>query len=772
MGIFTPKREKRAIVSSAARVQLDNRSEMERFISMREKDWQKRCWDAYEAIGELGFGIDWLADTSAKVELYVAEIDPDNPDAQPKRTEDTRAVAEFKRLENGDGIDELIRLHTKNFQVAGEYWLVGIAEREPVTADTRTGAKAKPGIPETWLLASITELERQDTKVTLKGGVDGKADIELDLEQDFLARAWVRHPKRRAEAFSPLRRVLSSCEELMLIEHGNRAAYRSRIARSGVLWVPDEATMAAADPTEDDEDPLVKEFIEVASTNILNEEDASAVVPVVVRGPTDGKPEFLSMEQPLADPDGTRKEALLRRIAQGTNQPVEVIFGLGEANHWGAGQIELSAFNEYMEPNILALCGVLTKSFLQPNLEEAGLDAKRFVVWYDASKIVVQPTAKAEAKEAHAAGAISDQALRERYGFEDEDAPSEEEQVRRAALQRGAIDPMLMQLLLAALLNQQVPDEEPDDEEPPEPPEEEPEPEAAVIAAAPPANVGQRLTEIDRSLKMQLHPACDAVVARALERAGAKVRSKARANRTVAAEIRGLDATQIPSVLGREAVTALGIDIEDLFGDAFGRLKDQFTSWSGRAQRAALDLVPSLGAAQRKSAEAVQQADLEEAWVYLEAALTKLATDRLFDPSPDAPELGELDDAVLVPYGIVRGAVARAGGAQGLEDGVQILIQGGTQPAGGIGTGQVILGLFGEQGFKPAGFEWVYGAFPRSRPFEPHMALDGVAFQNWDDEVLTNTSGWPYVSHYMPGDHDGCSCDWTPVIEEAGRAAA
>ena len=79
--------------------------------------------------------------------------------------------------------------------------------------------------------------------------------------------------------------------------------------------------------------------------------------------------------------------------------------------------------------------------------------------------------------------------------------------------------------------------------------------------------------------------------------------------------------------------------------------------------------------------------------------------------------------------------------------------------------------LLEEQGVTVEGYEWVYGGFPRSHPFEPHQDLDGLTFENFDDPALENTSGFPATSHYLPGDHAGCVCDVMPVLVETGTSS-
>ena len=61
-------------------------------------------------------------------------------------------------------------------------------------------------------------------------------------------------------------------------------------------------------------------------------------------------------------------------------------------------------------------------------------------------------------------------------------------------------------------------------------------------------------------------------------------------------------------------------------------------------------------------------------------------------------------------------------------------------------------------------YEWVYGPGGRSRPFEPHVELDGLVFQDFSDDQLAVTGSFPDGGYYLPGDHAGCLCDVAPIV--------
>lgn len=153
----------------------------------------------------------------------------------------------------------------------------------------------------------------------------------------------------------------------------------------------------------------------------------------------------------------------------------------------------------------------------------------------------------------------------------------------------------------------------------------------------------------------------------------------------------------------------------------------------------------------------------------------------LFDsaPKPEEPD-GEWDGSSWVPFGLIREVVAIAGGSAAGTDSSLVAAglfrkvseklfrpQWGLLVSGGTATGPTIRNLFREADVITESYRWEYGAFPRTREFEPHRDLDDRIFENFDDEVLRNpTGGWP-GPFYMPGDHDGCVCDFVPVLTRA-----
>jgi hypothetical protein len=286
-------------------------------------------------------------------------------------------------------------------------------------------------------------------------------------------------------------------------------------------------------------------------------------------------------------------------------------------------------------------------------------------------------------------------------------------------------------------------------------------------------DAGKRLAAIDRDLLARLMVASSAAMERALERIGNVLRTKASAHRAIT---RDVPRREVASVLGRDVVTAAAGDPDDLFDDAWDDLERQFLQWGETAQRKALNIAAEVTSgltSRERDALSLRQADdLAQAWSWMKESLSAVGAQRLFNPNPTDPGIGEFDPNAKVPTGLVRQAIQRAGGSTGISTAevpgghsVFVALTGSDgAPDGGIGTGVLMNEVLGDGGAGIEGYVWVYGPAHRARPFDPHVDLDGVEFVNFDDDVLAVSGSFPETDFYFPGDHAGCICDFEPVI--------
>lgn len=658
------------------------------------------------------------------------------------------------------------------------------------------------------------------------GDQQGRA---LDPKFDTIIRIYQADPEWPALADSAMQGVLFDCRILLALTAQVLAVANSQM-HAGILTVPNELSFGPAVPQDADddnaatEDPLDRELDEVFSEVVEHPDSLMTIRPTLLRGPgqylSDQYVRYIEMGRQLDEKLDAQIEQRVRRVARGLNAPVETVEGHDATTFANAKQIDRDLFDDHIEPRATGMVNGLTSGFFQPNLQDVASTtdettgavtitdqelwdwSEQIYFWYDPASIIREPDTEASADKAHELGTISDAAHRKAKGYSEDDAPDPLELLIRYGLRRGTLDPVTtvallqqiadeagvtlpeagdltgqggagapdqMRLLGAALLLRERLRNQ-DQTQP-----------SVAPLMLPPAvtasgsievtgdNPGADLLAIDTELRTRLLVASNDAMERALERAGNRLRS--RLNRTeqlstFRSQLEGLPPRLFAKALGPSVVTAAGGDLTD--DEEWVGLAPLFDAWVLSAQRRALDELDSIvgGLPNRDDLEARQDTDRSEAWAWLAAGMAVLLGQRLFDPSPDAPALGEHDTTLSVPTGMIRAAIARAGGATVTDPttGVgAVLLDGGTRPAGGIGSGELIQQQLRDFGASVKAYRWVYGPALRST-FLPHAQLDGTVFTSYDDPRLTNGAGFPPFGMYFPGDHWGCRCDVELVI--------
>jgi hypothetical protein len=742
-----------AITSAAQRVDLTDRGEVRRQSKLRQP-WQPEAWTYRDAVPQVGYGMRFLAGNAGRLRLYPALATPDAE--QPVPLADAEGVPPSVVVAAEDALarlssdtwlwSRLLEPLAENLEVAGECYLVGHTADGTERWEARSTDAVAFRPDGTYLVDSPAQ------------GVRGSSATPLDGAA-YVARLWRPHSQWPGLADAPMRQLLSDCETLLLAERAVKVASRSRLAGAGILLVPHELDVLRPEPLPDGIVPptLMEDLTDAMLAPIQDEASVSSVVPLVLRGPSEALAAVrqVSMDRP-ADPALVAASArALLNIGQGLDLPPEVLSGLGDANHWSAWAISSDMFRNHLQPLAIRLVDSLTVAYLRVVLPEYGVAdewVSRVVVWFDPSLIVTSPNRGEDAAEAFDRYAISTAVYLDARGFDpDTDQPDDAEIERRLRIDRerranrnGGQSPTTPQ---------------PDEGTPAGQP-------AAVAASAGPLRVparARRLTDIDRSLRDRVHAAAEAALARAVERANNRVRG-----RLDPATRQAVAASLLPpaQTLGEARVAAV-VPEDELFRDALTdlepRWRDLVAASQDEALRIAVQLLhrpaddPRLVAAVDR-VRSQHAAHSDAGWQFLAAGLLAEAGRRLYAGASTVDE-GE-QAAGELPYGLVRGAVALAGGLPPTSPGVTY---DGVRPdggyVGGIGTGDAIGGLMRDAGAVVAGYEWVYGI--ARRPFEPHRRLDGLRFATLHDPRLAH-SGWP-APILAPGDHKGCFVAGTPV---------
>jgi hypothetical protein len=476
-------------------------------------------------------------------------------------------------------------------------------------------------------------------------------------------------------------------------------------------------------------------------------------------------------------------------------------------------------WRDHLDPGYRTVVDGLTAAYYRRHLAAAGVPVDvvaRSVIWYDPAGAIIKSDRTEPAQKAYDRYAISSEAYRKHAGFADDDAPTDEERLSRAALE-GVLDPASA---LAILQGREPPDptavvpstpiapdaapaSDPPAEGPPNGgvPPAEPSPSLAIdasaamwrtlalagarrprpaLTAAAPAptprpvrdralTVSRRLAALDTQLRDTIRMAAEGAVRRALEKSGARLVTRVKRDSIAAAAIRDVPLWAVPcrlSALGPAVTAALGLDEHQTLESELATLALLWDRYVDEAQTQAIAEAAGLVGIEAASALArlgsTLQVDRAAGWDYLADQLARRAHDALTQDLA-----AEIETASLVPTGIVRAALAIAGGfsggtSAGLDDTGRPVDP--SETFGGVGTGRTVRTFLQDAGAELTSYQWVHGF--TLNPFVPHEDLDGFEFTAWSDPTLSVVDAFPDVDGYYPGDHGGCSCTliqmWAP----------
>ena len=473
-----PYSQPRSITAAASQVRLNDKGEAEQFRSRRvagANAWQTEAWEYYDAIGEIKYAFSLVASVASRIRLYAAAVDNPAEPPMPVRNSDSvdprlasAAERALSRLDSAYGGQAgLLRDAALNLAVAGECYLVQIPERKG------------QNLPETWDIRSVDEVQvdpkgaytvtprREMSNMT---GQKKHGQIILPANS-FVGRIWRAHPRYSDEADSSLRGLLDMCAELLLLNRTFRATARSRL-NAGALYLPDGLSVAASPdpdyPYDDDDsmnqaytpeeaaDEFEDQLMDAMTTPIRDEDSASAVVPLIIRGPAElgDKIKQFKFERSFDPALAQRADRVLERILQGLDVPKDIVTGLANVKYSNALQIDESLYKAHIEPLMLLIADAITVVYLRPYLIANGFDpaqVERICVWYDPSQVATRNDRAADADAGFDRGVISGDAWRRSHGFTEQDGPTPTEVALRLLREKGAITPELTEAMLGAV---------------------------------------------------------------------------------------------------------------------------------------------------------------------------------------------------------------------------------------------------------------------------------------------------------------------------------
>jgi hypothetical protein len=725
------------------------------------------------------------------------------------------AEAELARLPLDTGMS-FLGVWSENFDVAGECWLYGYVDDggiEHWAVKSSLEIEVSPDGSNVFMIDATAPGQRRKLDLSEEG-------------REELYRLWVPHPVNGVLSDSALRASLDTLEDIVSTGREMRAASRSRFASNGVWMLPFGMFLANGTKNEINlEDPESNSFAADLTGAILapisNEGDAGAMAPVIITGTKEdiaaAKDSFVRFDREDSPTLIAKLQAALTRMGNSLDIPPEVITGMAEVNHWTAWQIDSSTARHHIEPSARIMADAITTSFIRAALLKLGFppaDVQRLRVWFTLGSLTENPNRRQDAIDAHDRGAIGNKSLRDALGFGDEDAPSQSELLAMIAMKNG-IDTAWAAQILAWYAEQEeggplqglpmppaaqagtsaIPSARPAPSGPGQPPGGVPRTAPPAIAAAATPYVVQRATldaalssvapaypyrlaladftellAVERRVRDRLTTECDAAIGRAIERAGSRLRSRVSRDREMSLAVRDIPSGKLCAHVGREQALALA-DVPFLLNEAFDGLYETYAAIVSGGLAVLLD---KLGKALRMSkgdtrtmTERLRKAMAERVdngWDYLASAL-RARTERLMFSADHDDDPGEEFDSLVQPS-VVRASLSIVGGlpesAAGIDERGRAV---GTEPLGGLANGETVRAEVEQAGGVEVGYTWVYGITLRPDRFEPHWDLEAERFEGWTDPKLA-TAGTRYTfvgTHFRPGDHEGCMCDYVPA---------
>lgn len=488
----------------ASAVRLSGRDKKADKRPPKPQPWYVKAWNYYDTIGEYRYAVTWVGNLLSRATLEVWE--------DGKATKNTDAIAALESFFGGaEGQREMLRMLGTHLTVPGEAYIVGADAGED---------------PDEWEVVSASRISLIS---------DGNWKVgKRELTNPLVIRIWRPHPQRQDESDSPSRAVLAILGEIEGMSKHLAAQIQSRLTGAGVFAIPSEITFgtvrnmhqdaATANTSGGGVDAFITEFFEVASAALSDPGDPAARVPIILQGPGEylDKLNHITFWSDLDEKAKEIRDDAIRRLALGMDMPPEILTGTGDMNHWNSWQVEEASIKAHTEPLLQIITKDLTTSFLRPYLEGQGMsreEARSFSIHADTSKIRLRPNRSKEAIELYQSGELSAAATLRENGFDPADAMTAEERVDwlTKKVASGSTTPELVAHALRALgvdipdsYLGQVPTEAPS------PPS---------LLEHPTRDIPD-VTNVAASAAPSVDASATVVIHRALERAGARLKSR------------------------------------------------------------------------------------------------------------------------------------------------------------------------------------------------------------------------------------------------------
>lgn len=439
-----------ALALTAAAQVVSSPSAGARRVMPRYATWQDELWDYYESLGEFNIAVTWRSYMMSRIRLRAGRIKADSDEPE---IVDVGPAADLvnELFSDASGQAEMLGMLSVMMDVPAECWLVGEASGD-------TGKNV-------WRVVSSDEIRRRGRgyEIISEDSMVGDERWRTLGNNSYVTRIWKPHKRKRYMPYSQAYAARNAMRELELVNRHITAQYLSRLASAGVVIFPDEIQFPVRPEFQDEPDPFLREWIEIAAEAIKTPGSAASMIPMPFRVPGElvDKVKHIDFTVKLDEKIIEKRDSARNRLASMIAVPADLLFQAADVNHWGLWQLEEGAIRTYISPDAEVIVGGLTRGYLQPRLRALGVaDWADWVVWYDTSELTVRPDKSESATLAYDRLEIDGQAYRRELGFDEDDAPTDDE-LAKMILRKLALQPQLALLALNELTGLDLQDEVP-----------------------------------------------------------------------------------------------------------------------------------------------------------------------------------------------------------------------------------------------------------------------------------------------------------------------
>lgn len=497
-------------------------------------DWQVEAWKMVDLVGELRYWLTWISSSCSRVQFVASEVDPDTGlptggltqgDDGTLSGEQARVAEIVKSIAGGPlGQAQLRKRSAECLSIPGEHWVILIKRG-------KTNGKGQEVYE--WFVLAKSEWKTTGNGTIFELPDDTKHEFVKGV--DVMFRVWNPRPQMAREPDSPVRANLDSCREIIRTTKKIKNASKSRLIGNGVVFLPQEMSMPASQAPVPEglaeipgaEVPIVSgvpaaeelsdQLYQTATAAVEDEDSQAAFIPLLATVPGEhlGKILHLKFGNEITEVEIKTRNDAIARLAMGLNVSPERLLGVGSnSNHWSAWQIADEDVQTHIKPIIETLCQAINEHALRAVLTAEGIDADKYMLWYDASGLTADPDLSDEAENAKDQGALRNEFYLRALGLPDDAGYDlttlEGAQVwaREAIMKDPTLlaDPAMQMLLGGELETIQWPEpvqpalppgasEEADEDETDEGTGSEPETEKSVTASVQPSRADETLAE-------------------------------------------------------------------------------------------------------------------------------------------------------------------------------------------------------------------------------------------------------------------------------------